>query len=140
MTYSEKLKDPRWQKKRLEIFQRDNFKCQCCRSVEKTLAVHHRWYLNGADPWDYEDEALMTLCEECHEQVKDNVEDCKSNIGMMQLIFQARRAVKNSGYTAVFRGLIILAWGGRSLRHRIEDIWVSQWFGRVDDPPWFYEI
>ena len=30
MGYSEKLKDPRWQKKRLEILERDNFRCQYC--------------------------------------------------------------------------------------------------------------
>lgn len=30
MTYSQKLRDPRWQKKRLEILERDSFTCQHC--------------------------------------------------------------------------------------------------------------
>ena len=30
MNYSEQLKSPKWQKKRLEIMQRDKFTCQLC--------------------------------------------------------------------------------------------------------------
>jgi hypothetical protein len=65
--YSKKLKDPRWQKKRLEIFERDKWGCQRCYDTESTLHVHHLRYLEGKDPWDYPDEYLITLCEECHE-------------------------------------------------------------------------
>lgn len=65
-TYAEKLKDPRWQKKRLEIMQRDDFKCTQCNSSKKTLHVHHRFYLKGSEPWEYENDALRTLCEQCH--------------------------------------------------------------------------
>ena len=66
-TYSEKLKDPRWQKKRLDILSRDNFKCQCCGNGELTLHVHHTKYIKGNDPWDYKDNFLVTLCELCHD-------------------------------------------------------------------------
>lgn len=66
MTYSEKLKDPRWQKKRLEIMQRDEFTCRECGDTKSTLHVHHVYYLNNRDPWDYEDENFMTLCSDCH--------------------------------------------------------------------------
>lgn len=66
-TYSEKLKDPRWQKKRLEIFERDNWTCQICDSKEKTLHVHHWHYENGLDPWEYANFSLTTLCNSCHE-------------------------------------------------------------------------
>jgi len=64
--YSKKLKDPRWQKKRLEIMQRDRFSCQSCGDTESMLAIHHRWYDKGREPWDYPDNALVTLCESCH--------------------------------------------------------------------------
>lgn len=60
-------KHPRWQKRRLEILTRDEFTCKGCESTEKMLAVHHLWYEDGADTWDYPDEALLTLCVECHE-------------------------------------------------------------------------
>lgn len=68
MKYSEKLKDPRWQKKRLEIMQRDNFKCEICGDTESTLVVHHWMYTKNTDPWDYPNEILSTLCEYCHEE------------------------------------------------------------------------
>lgn len=67
-TYSEKLKDPRWQKKRLQILERDNWTCTACGDMRSTLAVHHFYYERGKDPWDYPDDALATLCEDCHER------------------------------------------------------------------------
>lgn len=69
--YSEKFKDPRWQKKRLEILNRDKFKCRVCKSDKKTLHVHHFVYLIGRDPWEYDDKILITLCEDCHEFIKE---------------------------------------------------------------------
>lgn len=66
-TYGEKLKDPRWQKRRLEILERDGWACCSCGSPNKTLHVHHRWYESGAEPWDAPPAALVTLCEGCHE-------------------------------------------------------------------------
>jgi len=67
MTYSQKLKDPRWQKKRLQIFDRDGWKCTVCNDNETTLHVHHSFYKKDAEPWDYQNESLKTLCENCHE-------------------------------------------------------------------------
>lgn len=64
--YSQKLKDPRWQKKRLEIMQRDDWTCQRCYWTEDTLVVHHKTYLKGKNPWEYPDSLLITLCEDCH--------------------------------------------------------------------------
>jgi hypothetical protein len=66
-TYREKLKDPRWQKRRLEILERDMWSCQSCFATESTLHVHHRYYMDVEHPWDYPESALVTLCEECHE-------------------------------------------------------------------------
>lgn len=73
MTYAEKLKDPRWQKKRLEVMQRDGFKCQMCGDTEQTLHVHHENYRKGAKPWDYELHELRCFCEDCHEKVEMNI-------------------------------------------------------------------
>lgn len=66
ITYGELLKDPRWQKKRLEIFNRDKWACQTCSSKDKTLNVHHFSYESGALPWEYPDDNFCTLCEGCH--------------------------------------------------------------------------
>jgi 5-methylcytosine-specific restriction endonuclease McrA len=72
MTYSEKLRDPRWQKKRLEILNRDDFTCTICGDSKSTLHVHHKAYIG--DPWEADNEKLSTVCENCHyviEKVSD---------------------------------------------------------------------
>jgi uncharacterized protein YdaU (DUF1376 family) len=66
--YGEKLKDPQWQKKRLEIFSRDNWECTRCQDKTSTLHIHHKQYIQGRDPWDYPDHLLVTLCKACHKQ------------------------------------------------------------------------
>lgn len=68
MTYPEKLKDPRWQKKRLQIFERDNWTCQKCNDKDSTLHVHHLKY--HKNPWDVSDDFLVTLCHECHSMIE----------------------------------------------------------------------
>lgn len=70
MTYSQKLRDALWQRVRLNVTERDRWRCQGprCRSPENTLLqVHHKEYLSGREPWEYLLENLITLCEKCHE-------------------------------------------------------------------------
>lgn len=64
-TYLEKLKSPKWQKKRLEILQRDNFTCQLCSDTETELQVHHLKYTG--EPYEAPNNDLQTLCKHCHE-------------------------------------------------------------------------
>lgn len=75
--YSEKLRDPRWQKKRLEILSRDGFTCVVCEDSTKTLHVHHKLYRYGKDPWDYQAADLETLCVDCHESQTEIDRDIK---------------------------------------------------------------
>lgn len=70
-TYSELLKDPRWQKKRLEILSRDYFMCQECGDDESSLHVHHKSYIYGNAIWDYPDYNFITLCESCHNSITE---------------------------------------------------------------------
>lgn len=46
--------------------ERDIFCCSDCGSDATTLAVHHRYYVKGREPWEYPMFALVTLCETCH--------------------------------------------------------------------------
>ncbi len=78
-TYYEKLRSPQWQKKRLEIMQRDSFQCMSCGDSERTLNVHHKTYRKNAEPWDYKDENFITLCEDCHESIHGDIEEIKMN-------------------------------------------------------------
>jgi 5-methylcytosine-specific restriction endonuclease McrA len=70
MTYSEKLKDVKWQKRRLELFSQNNWTCTECGLHEPKdgLCVHHVFYMTGKDPWEYPDETLLVLCNGCHEE------------------------------------------------------------------------
>ena len=74
-SYRDKLKDPRWQKKRLKIMERDKFSCVYCGDGKTTLHVHHKKYVG--EPWDCPDNLLETLCEDCHsfthEKNKENL-------------------------------------------------------------------
>lgn len=69
-TYSEKLKSPLWQRKRLKVLERDEFTCKLCNDKNETLHVHHLSYENKKDPWDVKDENLITYCKVCHELVE----------------------------------------------------------------------
>lgn len=82
--YFEKLKDPRWQAKRLRIMDRDKFTCRSCGETAKPLHVHHSRYDKGRDPWDYSDCDLVTLCAGCHEAIGQTI----TNIGdALQVLF-----------------------------------------------------
>lgn len=66
--YADKLPDPRWQKTRLRIFERDAYQCQMCECRTKSLQVHHLLYA-GKDPWDTHDDYLLTVCSDCHDRL-----------------------------------------------------------------------
>jgi len=66
--YAEKLKDPRWQARRLRVFERDQFSCRSCNDTKTELQVHHLKY-NG-EPWQAPEENLITLCKHCHSAVE----------------------------------------------------------------------
>lgn len=68
-SYSEQLRDPRWQRKRLEVLEAAGWTCKQCGEKSKQLQVHHMYYKRGASPWEYPEEALVVLCEDCHDFV-----------------------------------------------------------------------
>jgi hypothetical protein len=70
-TYSSKLRDPRWQKKRLEIFAEANWRCECCDTKDDELHAHHMIYRKGVEPWQYGHGEIITLCATCHKEYTD---------------------------------------------------------------------
>jgi hypothetical protein len=68
-SYSEKLKDPLWQKKRLEVMERDGWQCVCCKDKASTLNCHHTFYDSSRMPWEYDGYEIVTLCQKCHLRV-----------------------------------------------------------------------
>ena len=65
-TYSELLRDPRWQKMRLKKLEASSWACERCRDTATTLNVHHKRYVKGRMPWEYDEQELAVLCEPCH--------------------------------------------------------------------------
>ena len=70
--YFELYKDPRWQKLRLEILERDEWTCKNCNNKKGTLHVHHKYYEKNKKPWEYNNKSLVTLCNDCHESEGKN--------------------------------------------------------------------
>ena len=71
--YDDLLHTPEWESKRNTILNRDGHKCAYCGKTHN-LQVHHKYYSkypNGrkVEPWNYPDEALITLCDNCHKRV-----------------------------------------------------------------------
>jgi hypothetical protein len=82
----ENYRRPEWQRKRLEIMDRDGFACQNCGDKDAFLNVHHRYYVAGRMPWEYPAFALITLCECCHQ--KNHQEQGSENFGLWEYFFE----------------------------------------------------
>lgn len=96
MDYSKELTNVKWKKRRIEILNRDKNVCRICGSKNK-LEVHHLIkYIDKKTnerffPWEYSDDCLITLCNECHHQIhKKQIEPSKyiinRNIGMFDFL------------------------------------------------------
>lgn len=66
-TYAEQLRDPRWQRRRAERLAACDYTCKKCGDTKTELNVHHRKYVRGRKPWEYDDHELDVLCRPCHE-------------------------------------------------------------------------
>jgi len=118
-------------KKRLEILERDGWECRACLEKEKTLHVHHIFYLPRMDPWDIPSGLLITLCKDCHrsgpcseeykscDECPDFKNDCKgpSNLGLdlvyqmgqlLNLIWTQKNALGRESSTAISNAIYIL--------------------------------
>ena len=70
---------------RLKIMERDGFACRKCAAKDKTLHVHHHYYTKGAEPWEYDDEVLVTLCDDCHGQIEKASQQMKLAFGNLMV-------------------------------------------------------
>lgn len=86
-SYWEKLKDPRWQKKRLEVLNEHNWTCDGCGERHETLHVHHGYYAKGCDPWDYPTTSLHVLCHKCHLFAEQSRAEVYALIGTMNAVW-----------------------------------------------------
>jgi hypothetical protein len=121
MTYADLLADERWQRKRLKIFDRDDWLCAYCRNEfitpgnkfvhpdseygrisKRSLHVHHLKRIRNHMPWEYPDGYLVTLCDICHRSIHngDNLNINKriadSNTYTLNSLDEYRRLYPNS--------------------------------------------
>lgn len=99
-TYLEKLKSPKWQKKRLEILQRDNFTCQLCSDTETELQVHHLKYTG--EPYEAPNNDLQTLCKHCHELIEHLKDVLEPNEIPKVKKFKGKIVLTSRQYTFIF--------------------------------------
>lgn len=78
--YSSLLRDPRWQRRRLEVLERDGWACRECQGAQSELQVHHIYYRKGLLPWEYDEASLVTLCSDCHAEVESAKRDFEAAI------------------------------------------------------------
>lgn len=102
MSYKDDLLSPEWQRKRLEIMQRDNWRCTLCGTNKNSLTVHHLYYAYGKKPHEYDDESLVTLCRDCHETAHNEVAKISSLIALSVLkhrktFIDVNECLKNGG-------------------------------------------
>jgi len=85
ISYYDQLRHPNWQKKRLTIMQMAGFECEDCGTKDKTLNVHHSYYEKDLAPWEYPDQSLHCLCEDCHKKAQDIDLMLKRQLGKVEL-------------------------------------------------------
>lgn len=107
-SYTEMLASPRWQRRRLDILNRESFRCQWCGDDDTQLHIHHGYYENGKKPWEYEAESLFCLCKSCHSTATDLAKRIKRLVGLLHpgQLFLAidclARLVDDSDFAAQF--------------------------------------
>lgn len=73
--YYDDLNDERWKRKREKILKIHSYRCPC--GSRENLQIHHKYYNRYPDgswtrAWDYPDNALMVLCDDCHKKYHKN--------------------------------------------------------------------
>ena len=102
MGYSDDLTSPLWQKKRLEIMQRDGWRCQMCGTDKNSLMVHHLYYEPDKKPHEYDNEVLITLCKDCHDATHREIAKISSLIALSVVrkrknFIQVEEVLRNGG-------------------------------------------
>lgn len=100
--YSELLRDPKWQKMRLKVMERDDYRCQICFDAESTLNVHHCYYAYGKKPWEYPESSLLTLCESCHEKETETLKAAKDDL----ITILSQKGFTSSAYMELAQGFV----------------------------------
>jgi hypothetical protein len=67
--YSSLLQRVEWLIRRDQILRRYGAYCHNCGKLGVDYQIHHKYYVTGLDPWEYQDDALVAYCPECHRTI-----------------------------------------------------------------------
>lgn len=88
------------------------------KSYIKGLNVHHKFYIRGLAPWEYDNDALITLCEDCHKKVHQSHVPVYRRIGSdLTLSTNTKTCSRCNGagylpqYSHVQDGICFQCWG-----------------------------
>lgn len=121
--FFELYRHPLWQEKRLRIMERDGFKCEECGSAEKTLNVHHKYYVKNAKPWEYPDTAFRTLCEDCHSKWHKISRTIKSLVGTLPTVKSEQVMAYAFALLAKEMGSLLIPADSPEIIQGIADAW-----------------
>jgi hypothetical protein len=83
--YADKLKSTLFQERKLEIVKRNKGVCTLCNSTDKELHVHIKESLRDLASWEYSDDMLITLCNECPYKERGRTKAEKGLITVLRL-------------------------------------------------------
>lgn len=118
--YFDLLQTFEWLFKRLKILIRDNHTCLNCGERSELNHVHHTYYVKGQLPWIIKDEALQTLCSDCHRKLHSEhsipVVEVKNNkIIEVSREFHSCNRCGGIGYFDIYKhvqnGVCFKCWG-----------------------------
>jgi len=80
MSYTDDLQDERWYRRRREVVERGGNRCANCGRTDH-LEVHHEAYIPGRRAWEYGDDLLVCLCDECHANRQIDEDQIRVTVG-----------------------------------------------------------
>ena len=74
IAYDEDLRSDKWKRFRERVLKRDGYACTKCGARGVILNAHHTYYFKGRyHAWEYPLDALVTLCEDCHNAIHNEL-------------------------------------------------------------------
>jgi hypothetical protein len=80
--YKYRLKEARWGELSRSLKEAVNYTCDRCNQFFQNgnyLTIHHKYYLEDRDPWDYPKSAFQVLCLRCHRSIDPSKIHKKNN-------------------------------------------------------------
>lgn len=92
INYLKSLHDIRWKDKRKEILARDKYTCQRCRKEQCYLEVHHKKYESGKMAWEYKNEDLTSLCQDCHHDISLHIKNINYTVNSIMMDYEKSKS------------------------------------------------